>query len=364
MKKSPEIKVNPKVLQSLRETSGYTIDEVAKKLKTTENKIKETEEGLNFFTLTQIKKLADIYHRPLAVFFTDTLPAMPTVPDYRINRDKRLTSDVYISERRAYYLAKKLSEITEIKSQIPTFSETLKPEELVSQFKKYLGIDLLKSVKPSELLDYYKQILEEKLLISIIELPLKADDVRGFSIFSDVSIIVLNENDNPSVKLFSLFHEIFHLIKRTSGICSIEIEQREENIETECNLLSAEFLVPLEDLKEEYKKLSRLDENARISEISKIYGVSKQVIILRLLWSGYITNEKYNQFKKEGVEKLKGKKEKMFGRRNWNKVFHNRVGNLVIKEIKKSYLSGEISYSDVFDVFNMKTKYIEKFIHE
>lgn len=303
MKKSSEIKVNPQVLRALRETSGYTIEEVAKRLDTTVEKVKATEDGLVFFTLTQIKKLADIYHRPLAAFFTDTLPAMPKVPDYRINREKRLTPEVYTSERRAYYLAKKLSEITNTKSQIPTFPETLKPEELAYQFRKHLGIDLLKLVRPAELLAYYKQILEEKLFISIIELPLKADDVRGFSISSDVSVIVLNESDGNLVKLFSLFHEVYHLLKRTSGICSIEIEQRGENIETECNLFSAEFLVPLDNLKRERKDFSSLNKDT-ITHLSNRYGVSKQVIMLRLLHTGFIKQEVYKQFKRREKKSL------------------------------------------------------------
>ena len=84
--------------------------------------------------------------------------------------------------------------------------------------------------------------------------------------------------------------------------------------------------------------------------------------MFRLLWAGYITNEKYNQFKKEGIEKLKEMKEKMFGHKNWDKVFQNRVGNLVIKEINNAYRLGKISYSEVFDILNMKTKYIEKFV--
>ena len=53
---------------------------------------------------------------------------------------------------------------------------------------------------------------------------------------------------------------------------------------------------------------------------------------------------------------------KKFGRRNWDKVFRNRVGNLVISEINKAYGSGKIAYSDVFDILNMKTKYIERFL--
>ena len=358
MKKGIAKTTNPEVLSVLRESSGYTIDEIAKKLKTTNEKIKETEKGNASFTLTQIKNLADIYHRPLVAFFTNTIPVMPEIKDYRINRDKRLTPQVYIAERRAYYLSNKLAELTDKRSHIPSFTETLKAEELAQEFRRYLRVELLKSKKPDELLAQYKRVLEENFLMSIIELPLKADDVRGFNILSDISVIVLNEGDAPSIKLFSLFHEVCHLIKRTSGICSIEVEQRYEDIEPFCNQFAAEFLVPSEDLKKEYEKYSQLDENG-ISELSKIFGVSKQVLMLRLLLLGYINNERYNQFKKTGVKK---QTEKMFGRRNWDKVFQNRVGDLAIKETNSAYRSGKISYSEVFDILNMKAKYIEKFV--
>jgi len=358
MIRSPEIKVNPDVLKTLRESSGYTVEEIAKKIKTTVTKVQEAEKGLASFTLTQIKKLADIYHRSLAAFFTDTLPVMPALTDYRINREKRLTPEVYVAERRAYYIANKLAELTDKRSQIPDFPETLKPDELAREFRQLLKVDLWKGKKPEELLTHYKKVLEENLLISIIELPLKAEDVRGLSVSADVSIIVLNEEDKPSIKLFSLFHEVYHLLKRTSGICSIEIEQKDGDIEASCNLFSAEFLVPLDDLKEEYRKFTQLDEST-ISELSEIYGVSKQVIMLRLLWLGYIHKERYEDFKKEGEKKIKGKQ---FGRRDWDKVFQNRVGNLVVKEAANAYRSGKISYSEVMDILSLKAKYTEKFV--
>lgn len=358
MKKSSNIKVNPDVLINLRKDSGYTVDEIAKKLDTSTAKVGEVEKGTASFTLRQIKKLASLYQLSLAAFFTDTLPEIPALPDFRINRDKRLTPQVYAAKRRAYYLANKLRELSDKRSRIPDFPESLGPDELAREFRKYLGVDLFKSEKPDQLLAHYKQLLEEQLQVSIIELPLKADDVRGFSISGDISIVVLNESDHPSIKLFSLFHEEYHLIKRTSGICSIEIEQTGENIEADCNLFAAEFLVPLDDLKKEVPKFPQLDENA-ISEFSATYGVSKQVIMLRLLRLGYISQEGYEKFKKAGEGKAKGKR---FGRRDWDKVFKNRVGNLVVKETANAYRSGKISYSEVMDVLSMKAQYTEKLV--
>lgn len=354
-----KLEILPKVLKALRNSSGYTVEEIAKKLKTDAEKVKDAEEGKISFTLTQIKKLADIYKRPLAAFFSDVPPKIPYVlKDYRINREKRLTPQVRFAERRAYYLSSKIAELSGKESKIPTFPDHLKADELARAFKKYLNIELKKAQKPEEILAYYKNVLEENLSISIIEYPLKADDVRAFSISPKLSIIVLNEQDSPSIKLFSLFHEVCHLLKRNSGICSIEIEQEDqEKIESFCNLFSAEFLVPLDNLKNEIKRLSSLDRNG-VSELSKLYGVSKQVTMIRLLWLGYIEKERYDRFKRS-LEELK---RKGFGRINWEKRFYNRVGNLAIKEVSDSYQNGRISFSEVIDVLNMKSKYAEKFI--
>jgi len=353
-----KIEVSSKVLKKLRELSGYSIEEIAKKLKTTTKKVQELEKGEDKPTLSQIKKLADIYKRPLIVFFEEDIPEEPKLTDYRINRSKSLEPTVYLAQRRAYYLSEQIKELSGKKSYIPEFSENLSAEKLAREFRKFLGIDLLKELKPEEMLRRYKQILEKKLTIIIIEYPLKSNDVRAFSIYSDISSIVLNEDDSSSIKLFSLFHEVCHLIKRNSAICSIEIENNED-IESYCNKFSAEFLVPSDDLKTEIKNFRIIDRNT-IDKLAKIYGVSKQVIMLRLLWLKYIDKQKYEEFKKEIEEKLKEKPKS--GYRNWDKVFFNRVGNLCIEEVSKAYYEGKITLYSAISILGIKRKYAEKFI--
>ena len=358
------IKVNilPSILKAIRESSGYSLEDIAKKLKSSADKIKNAEEGGTVFTITQIKKLADIYHRPLAAFFGEVTPSpLFKLTDYRINRDKKLTPHVYLAERRASYLASKLSELSDRKSQIPTLDDKLSPEELAKEFRTHLKADPIKNETSGKILNLYKKLLEDNLLISVIEYPFKSEDVRAFCIPSDISIIVLNESDEAKIKLFSLFHELCHLLKRNSGICSMELEAKLENTKMEsfCNIFSAEFLVPKPDLKPEVEKLNKLDWKS-ISSLSDIYGVSKQVIMLRLLGSGYIDQKNYDDLKTNwNTENLK---KTGFGKRNWDKVYLNRVGNLAVQRVSSAYHKGDISYSEVIDIFNVKTKYIEKFI--
>jgi Zn-dependent peptidase ImmA (M78 family) len=361
-RESLKIQISPSVLRTLRESSGFTIEEIAKKLGITDLvKMKIAEEEKSAFTINQIKKLAEIYHRPLAVFFSDSAPPpIKSLPDYRINRDKKLSPQVYLAQRRAYYLIYKIEELGNKKSIIPEFPDHYDADTLAYEFRKYLECDQVKAKKADEILAYYKNIFEEKLGIAVIEYPLKADDVRAFSISSELSIIVLNEQDRPQIKLFSLLHEICHLLKRKSGICSIEIEQkRDGDIETCCNRFAAEFLTPAEDLRTEISKLTTMNADS-VSELSDIYGVSKQVIMIRLRWLDLISSNQYDTYKEavEGKGAIRGK----FRKRNWDKVFYNRAGNLAIKEISRSYRKGDITFFEAIDILKMKSKYAEKFI--
>lgn len=376
-----KIQIPSTVLKTLRESSGFSIEDIAKKLKTSVERITAIEQGAVSFTMTQIKKLADIYRRPLAAFFEETAPEPPyKLTDFRVNRNKKLTPQVFLAERRAFYLSSKLAELSGEKSAIPAIRESLKPDELAEEFRKYLKAELFKNEKPGKILNYYKKLLEENLSIAVIEYPLKADDVRArthaaghgrkkekdddvraFCIPSDISIIVLNESDDARIKLFSLFHEVCHLLKRNSGICSMELEIKEnnQNMEFDCNQFSAEFLVPQDDFKLEAKKFDTNQWDG-ISSLSDIYGVSKQVIMLRLLNLNLINQQHYAGLKSNWAQETLEKRG--FGKRNWEHVYQNRVGSLAIKQVNNAYRKGDISYSEVIDILNLKTKYIEKLV--
>ncbi len=358
--KKAELDISPNLLKQLREKTGYTEKQVAKRLEIDPEAFIEMESGKLPVSISTIKKLSEIYKYPLITFFEEKAPDYPhQLKDYRINRDKRLTPEVYKAERRAYYLVSELREISDERSRIPEFPNNIGATELASAFKQRIELEKPNSKKPEDILDKYKNQLEKKLGIVIIEYPLKAEDVRAFCISSEISIIVLNEQDKPQTKLFSLFHELCHLLMKISAICSIEIERTQPNeIEYYCNLFSAETLVPVKDL---IPKISKIQINEeKISELTNIYGVSKQVIMLRLLSQDYISRESYEEFKQKFDVKLL--KKNKFGKRNWEKVYLNRVGNLALKEVSAAYRSGKISTSNAMDILNIKSKYVEKFI--
>jgi len=358
-----EINLKSEVIKGLIEISGFSEEEVAKKSKISLESLKEGK-----LTIPQLKRLAEVLKRPIIAFFSDEIPSVPKTPDYRLNREKRINPEVFFAQRKLIYLIEKLKELGIEKSLIPSFEPNLSPFQLANKFREYLGSEIIKNQESNIILKKYKELIEDRLKFLVVEYQLKppkskgTDDVRAFSIYSDISGIVLNETDHPSIKLFSLFHEVCHLLRKSSGICSLEYEVEEKyEEESYCNKFAAEFLVPYHDIKEGLKNYSISDETIleTVSELSKIYGVSKQVILLRLLYLGKLEKEKYFFLKQQ----LEEKEVKQFGHRNWEDVFKNRVGNLIIKEIKKGLQENKLSFYEALNILDVKTKYAEKFLY-
>ena len=360
-----EINLKLEVLKGLIGMSGFDKEEISKKSRIS---LKSLDEGK--LTIPQLKRLAEVLKRPIAAFFSDEIPSLPAAPDYRLNREKRINPEIFMAQRRLIYLLEKLKEMGIEKSSIPKIDSNISPFQLAGEFRNYLGIEVIKNQKPNVTLSRYKEITEDRLKFLIIEYPLKpkkkeTDDVRAFSIYySEIGGIVLNETDHPSVKLFSLFHEICHLLKRNSGICSLDYEvEKEYEEESFCNKFAAEFLVPSYDI-EKGLQIYTIPEDTileTVSELSKLYSVSKQVILLRLLYLNRLSTEKYYSLKAQLEER---EIKQQFGRRNWAEVFKNRTGNLTIKEVKKALKQNKISFYEALNILDVKTKYAEKFLYE
>jgi len=132
--------LKPEVLKKLRETSGYTIQEIAKKLKVSEQKIKAVEEGKAQFTLNQVKKLAKIYERPLAAFFSNEIPDIQL-----LKLIKNPTPELCLVVRKADYLFKKAKEELSGLKELSRLEEEFKKQLVAGNIDKVLM--LYKTIK-------------------------------------------------------------------------------------------------------------------------------------------------------------------------------------------------------------------------
>jgi Zn-dependent peptidase ImmA (M78 family) len=327
--KSFSVSVEPTVLTWARESIGLSIDEVVKKIRgITINTIKgwETKGSAVKPTFAQIEKLSKIYRRPLSAFLLPAPPKEPPPPkDFRKHPSEEnllLKPKTHLAIRKArrfqyaaIELIKELGEESKKLSIKTNLSDA--PETLAEKVRIKFGIKEFPrstSFTKEVALDEWIKILENNgILVFQISIT-KNKEIRGFSLIDeDAPAIVLSRSDETSAKIFTLFHELAHLLLREGGICDLESDISHERF---CNHFAGAFLVPRDKLLNH----SIVKTNARVREwpenflrdIARDFHVSREVILRRLWILGLTTREYYLKKHKEWKSKYK----KPFGRKD------------------------------------------------
>jgi Zn-dependent peptidase ImmA (M78 family)/transcriptional regulator with XRE-family HTH domain len=379
--KSLEVVVEPKVLLWARESIGLGIQEIAKKLKISENTIEKWETGQKKPKLTQIEKLAKIYKRPLAVFFLPKPPEDPPLPkDFRslaMERRAAFSPKARLAIRRARRLQSLAIELAkslnrEITPQISRVSLLDDPEIVANMVRKQLGVELQMQFRwedENKALNGWKRAIEKSgVLIFQISMPI--EEARGFSLDqSKPPVIVLNLSDSPNGRVFSIFHEYAHLLLNDSGICNMEdvddLSDEGKLTEKFCNHFAGAVLVPKDALltHEIIKSENYPFEfpNETLKELSKIFKVSQEVILRRLLIFGLATVDFYRRKRKEWEAKSKeGQRKQKWGRQNPPKKCVQENGVPFVSLVLETHREEKITYRDVADYLTVPLKHLPK----
>ncbi|KHO51720.1 MAG: hypothetical protein QT08_C0022G0031, partial [archaeon GW2011_AR17] len=196
-KKQPiVVNVELSVLKWLIESSGWTREEIAKRLKTSSQNIEKIESGEKKPSFRQLEELSIIFKRPVASFLlSKPLTEKPKPKDYRMILDKTNKFDkktilVMRHARRLQELSKELSKNIEYetKSKLEVAKLTDNPETVALRFREKFSLTEEKQRKfktSYELFNYLRDILEE-MNIYLFQFSMPVEDARGF-VFVDES---------------------------------------------------------------------------------------------------------------------------------------------------------------------------------
>lgn len=301
--------INPEILKWAREHLGFSEQEAAKTLNKNASFITKCESGDCALTYIQLETLADKYKRPVAIFF---FPEPPDEPDIakdlalRSSDLKKLKPTTLYLFRQAYSRQYSLMELNHETN--PSEKKIFRdlhiqlrdsPFKLAKQTRTYLNIDIdeQKAWKnPTVALENWRECIEANGIF-IFKDAFKDDSVDGFClVHEEFPVVYLNNSKHPVRQIFSLFHELAHLLLGRNGITS-GINPPRGKIETFCNQFAAEFLVPPEDF-EEYLKYTDYNDDT-IENLASKYNVSRPVILLKFVNKGILTYENY-------LKKVKG----------------------------------------------------------
>lgn len=301
------VNVNTKWLKWARTSVKYEKDDVARKLNINPEKITEWEET-GELTHDELIALSDVYEVSPYTFFDGNDPVYDEeIPDFRtINSEKiKLTPEIMFELRRAKENRETLLNFEEDFDDLefPLFSsytlDSTNPLIVAENIRNLLEMSRSNSHRK---LDYWINLIESLGILVFEFYNIEPEQLRGYALYYDkLPIIGINHKESTNAKKFTLFHELAHLIMKKDGISNINEYTIINNDEAYCNKVAAEVLVPNKLFKNyirdnsSYKKF-RVED---IKGLSKIFNVSRQVIVRRALDLGFISRVDYNNRIKE-----------------------------------------------------------------
>ena len=341
MARSADAIINPELLVWGRETIGYDIVEAADKLGIDAKRLAEWETGISRPTVVQLFQVANTYKRPFAAFYFYAPPtqwdeSLSNIKDWRTLSESGgggLSPELVVELRETVRrrdilldLAEELNEkIPTLQIPKPTNLTTASAQNLAILVRSQLGVSVGDQKRFRDVhfgLRIWRNAVEQLgILVSQTginsRVPVELDEMRGVAIWQEtLPIILINGRDHPNARIFTLMHELGHLILRQKSIInSSQYNETAKKEEVFCNELAGELLVPTNSLLSEPLVMgqSHFDWSEETLEtLADSYCVSKEVILRRLLANNRTTRDIYRF---EAVTVVRGMEKKRRNKR-------------------------------------------------
>ncbi len=310
--------INPDIVKWARERSGYTTQGIATALGKDVSIVNGWESGERSLTYVQLETLADKYKRPIAIFFFPEPPEEPDIAEnlaLRSSDSEPLEPRIHILLRQAY--ARQLSLVELNFGANPSKQKIFRDLDarsadsataLAQETRTYLGISVGTQTgwnTATETLENWRYSIEEAGIFVFKE-AFQDNSIDAFCLVHDEFPVIYLNNSRPAVRqIFSLFHELAHLLLGENDVTR-RINQGNGGIENFCDQFAAEFLVPSDDL--ETRLTFSVYNDEVIEELANYYNVSRPVILIKLVNRGIYTQNNYwqkiNQWTKEHERRM------------------------------------------------------------
>lgn len=376
MASSYRVTINTEILLWARETIFLTLDEAARRIGVKPEALTQWESGETKPTVIQLRKAASVYKRPVATFYLPDVPDEVAPPhDYRIlpgEGHSPFPPELAVELRSASLRREVVLELSEyLGEEIAPFRMTVDHrsdvERISNDVRRFLGVSLDEQYRWKDeykALRKWKELLENAgvLVFQASRIPIEV--MRGFSLSKDVwPVVVMNSKDSPRGRIFTLMHELCHLMQSEGGLCDFRESKRsrshDQAIEIFCNRLAGAVLVPGVALlaREEVKgKVAGSDwKESELIALANAFKVSTQVALRRLLIVGRITR-RFFEAKMEEYSARTYSKPSGWTTEAGRTVANN--GHRYVKTVLDAYYGDIITASDLSNYLGVRLKHI------
>ncbi len=381
--------VKPELLEWARKSARLDRAQAAHKAQLREPQLAAWEAGQGQPTISQLRKLARVYRRPLAVFYLPREPrSFDALHDFRRfpeGRPATQTPELAYEIRRAWYRREVALDLyRELVGEDPkpfALSASLEEdaEDVAVRLREALGLGRDEAGQwrsGYDALNRWRSALEDLEVLVFQAEDVAVSEMRGFSISQTLlPVIAVNLRDAVSARVFSMLHEAAHLMLHDGGLCDVldETSREQERIEVFCNRVAGAVLVPrswLLDEDEVRRQKSGAWADETIVLLSQRYRVSREVILRRLLVLGRTSEAFYRKKRRELEAEFEARQEealqrKLLGETTPGFVTPSRMavstaGPLFVRLVLSSYHREKITASDLAGFLEVRLKHLPK----
>lgn len=354
-----------------------SVEDVAQRLKKRPDDVNNWESGADAPTYVQLETLAyEIYKRPIALFF---LPEPPkehrpqsefrTLPDFDLNN---LASDTFLHIRKAHAYQIALHELFD--GQNPSENKIWQscpldldhsPENAAVAIRQALGITSMLQARWSnddEALRQWRQVVEQHGVF-VFKNSFKQKEISGFCLRDgEFPLIYLNNSTTKTRQIFSLLHELAHLLFNVNGLSKFDkryidaLPQHERKVEVFCNAVASEVLIPGQDFYQQIQGLPQDIEQSTDAEIAKLarrYSVSREAILRRFLDLGRVRQAYYEQKAEEWTGQIKKSKG---GGGSWYATAGSYISDKMLREVFSRFFRNQVSAAQAAEYLGVPPK--------
>jgi Zn-dependent peptidase ImmA (M78 family) len=299
--------ITPSVVRWARERSGYSVEDATRLFKG----IAAWEAGEGGPSYPQLELMAEKFKCPVGAFF---FPEPPDVPRVEQSFRTLTTQDIAAIPRtvrtflrRGQAMQVNLSELNDGKNPAARvitrdlkFSPNASLDHVSSEVRRYLGVSVEEQAtwrSTGRALERWRDRFAE-IGVFVFKDAFRAKGYFGFCLYDDdFPIIYVNNSCPKSRQIFTLFHELGHLLFRTSGIDLLDehyishLPEDARKIEIICNGLAARVLVP----EDEFERLlaGKPANRETAAALATHFSVSREVIYRKMLDRKLVSEDEY-----------------------------------------------------------------------
>lgn len=302
MARSITVDVAPGILRHFREASGWTVEEVGKKLKVPPEKVGRLESGSVRPTLAQLEKLSEAFKYSTAMFFLDEPPEQRPPADYRFLPDGRTTFD-----KETLYAIRESRHLQELGLELlgnvgrpaghtaGRASLDDSPEDAALKHRKMFKLteDRQRQFRDAgQMFEYLRRALEEANILAFVSMP--AEDARGLALAGALpATVAVSSKDAAEARSFALMHEFGHVLLGDASVDMPGPGRGYNDRERWCNRFSSSFLLPDDMARRVFSEHADLSSPETLKRLSGKCKVGKDLLLYKMKSLGCISAQEY-----------------------------------------------------------------------